>query len=186
MEFIKNILSYINNLELKKIYQTIGITVGIVFVLMGVSLFYYYSAVNSSKKKIAAINDLREEVRLVLDKAEQVQQQRNEVNAMLSQDPNFKIGGYFKDVLLKLHLTEKSKKFLTEPIEREDNYRETRLNAEFVDMTMKELTELLDTIEQNQRVYTKELDISRSKKTPHTINVKLVIGTLQPKTAESE
>lgn len=186
MNFLMRFFHSINTFDAKKVYQAMGFILGLTVVLIGVILFYYYHSVNSLHKKIDILNESREEIRTILTKEEQVQQQHKAVNALLAEDPNFKIGGYFKSILEKLNLTEKNKKYVTEPIEREDNYRETRLNAEFVDMTMKELTELLSIIEQSARVYTKELDITRSKRTAHTVNVKLIIGTLQPKTAEGE
>lgn len=186
MNFLKQFFIQIQKIDQKKIYQGMAGTLGALLLVIGLIIFYYYSSIAELRRKIDLVNESREEIRTILTKQEQVQQQHKTVNALLAEDPNFKIGGYFKNILEKLNLTEKNKKYVTEPIEREDNYRETILNAEFVDMSMKELTELLSVIEQSARVYTKELEISKSKKTAHKINVKLVIGTLQPKSAEGE
>jgi hypothetical protein len=49
---------------------------------------------------------------------------------------------------------------------------------------MKNLTELLQEIELNKRVFTKELDITASSKQPGTIDVSLTIVTLEPKPKE--
>ena len=67
---------------------------------------------------------------------------------------------------------------------REGRYQERILLARFAGMTMKELTELLQEIEFNKRVFTKELDITVAKKVPGTIDVGLTIAALEPKPKE--
>jgi len=49
---------------------------------------------------------------------------------------------------------------------------------------MKELTELLQEIELNKRVFIKELEISDSKQA-NSIDVTLIIATLEPKPREA-
>ena len=114
----------------------------------------------------------------ILTRAASVQQQRKEVDAILEEDKDFKIGGYFKDVLTKLVLT--SKKAVESPsqIDREGKYRESILNVKFTDMDMKQLSELLNEIEKNKRIFTKELEVTTSRKTPQKIDVNLTIATL--------
>ena len=51
-------------------------------------------------------------------------------------------------------------------------------------MTMKDLTELLKEVEQNKRVFAKELEIIASKKTANTIDVNFTIATLEPQMQE--
>ncbi len=48
----------------------------------------------------------------------------------------------------------------------------------FAAMTMQQLVDLLYKIEQNERVYTKDLKITKKSKSP-TIDVSLVIATLE-------
>jgi ribosomal protein S17E len=60
------------------------------------------------------------------------------------------------------------------------------LNAKFDTMNMRQLCELLDAVEQNKRIYTKELEIIKSKKVPNTIDVNLTIATLQAKPETTE
>jgi len=47
-------------------------------------------------------------------------------------------------------------------------------------MNTQKLTELLDTLEQNERIYTKEVEIYKPD-AGQTINVNLLIATLEPK-----
>ncbi len=182
MEMLEKIASFIENIETKKFYLYAGVIIGSIFLFSAVIVFYHYRQVNYFKSQIDEINDLREvDVRTILTRAQRVQQQRAEVDAMLAEDVNFKIGGYFKDLLTELNLLDKQEIETTSQIEREDNYRESILNTKFVDMNMKQLTELLSKIEQNRRIYSKELEITKSKKKPDALEVSITIATLQPK-----
>ena len=103
------------------------------------------------------------------------------VEETLAKDTDFKIAGYFLKLLTKLNIKDKEVAEETTTTDLEENYRKSELNAKFEDMTMKELTELLQEIEQNSRVATNRIDITKSKKKPKTIEVSLTISTLLPK-----
>ncbi len=181
MTVIEQIKSFFESLETKDFYKYIGIFLAACSLIGGGVVFQYYRKVSSLKKHIAEINEYREDdVRVILQQALQVKQQRAEVDTILSEDVDFKIGGYFKDLLDKLKLTEKKVSEETSQVDREDNYRESELNAKFEDMNMQQLTELLQELERNKRISTKQLDITKSKKKADTLEVQITIGTLLP------
>lgn len=127
------------------------------------------------------INELREEVRSILDKGQLVKKEQREIDALIAKEENFKIVGYFEDLLTKQGLNNKKASIEASSPVREGKYQESILVARFTSMTMKELTELLQELEKNRRVFTKELDITLSLKTPNTIDITLTIATLEPK-----
>ena len=184
MVFVEKIRAFFDSTETKTFYQyMIGYGVGCLL-LFGIIIYYFYSTTNLLQKKIKTVNKARtEEVLTILESAQSIEQQRATVEAILSQIPDFKIAGYFKDLLIKLNLKNKEiqEAESTSTTDREDNYRETELNAKFEDMSMKELTELLQAIEQNPRISTKRLEITKAKKKPKTIEVQITITTLLPK-----
>jgi len=182
MEALKPLYTILAQLDSKRFYQYMGGFLGILLILSGLLVFYYYRSTNALIKKIKRINTQREQAQEILGRTKSVVQQRQEVDTLLEEDTDFKIGGYFKEVLSKLGLTQKEKMETTQTVEREDNYIEQSLNAKFVDMNMKDLTVLLEEIESNPRIYSRELEIKRSEKTPGTIDVTLVIATLLPTT----
>ncbi len=114
--------------------------------------------------QIHQLNELREETRVIKENAQQVQTQRDAVNEILSKDPDFKIASYFDELLNSLQLTAKKGKTETTRADREDNYQETELTAQIVDVNMKQVAELLHAIEQTRRIYIKKVDILKSKK----------------------
>lgn len=185
MQFIQKIQTFLDQLDEARFYQYVSALLLGVGIIMSGLMFQYYRTIGSLKKQIQAINETREEVRILLDKAQHVKKEQKDVDEIIAQDPNFKIAGYFEEVLTKLNLASKkaSKLEVTAPAQ-EGRYQESVLNARFSDMNMKELTELLKEVEQNKRVFAKELEIATSKKTPHTIDVNFTIATLEPQTQE--
>src|SRR6266446_1866450 len=181
MTFLEPIKSFINKTDSKTFfYYTIGYTAACTLLCILI-IFYYYRSVGTLQRKIKNINAAREEVLVILEKASSVQQQRLMVEETLAKDTDFKIGGYFKNLLTKLNLKDKEVAEETSTSDLEENYRKSELNAKFEDMTMKELTELLQEIEQNSRIATERLEVTKSKKQPKTIEVSLTISTLLPK-----
>src|SRR5947207_4761861 len=184
MIFIDKIRTFFDSIDTKTFYHYIAGYGAVCFLLFGTMIYYFYSTTNVLQKKIKNLNITREEtVRAILESAQSIEQQRATVEAILSQIPDFKIAGYFKDLLTKLNLKNKEvqEAETTTTTEREDNYRETELNAKFEDMNMKEVTELLQALEQNPRISTKRLDIIKAKKDSKTIDVQITITTLLQK-----
>src|SRR5579872_2800012 len=185
IEQIQKIQNILDQLDTTRFYRYAGAVLTGIGLIMLALMFQYYRTIGSLKKQINGINETRTEVRILLDKAQHVKQEQKEVDEIIAQDPNFKIAGYFEDVLNKLGLASKksSKLEVTTPAQ-EGRYQETVLNAKLSDMSMKELTELLKEIEQNKRVFAKELEITASKKTANTIDVNVTIATLEAQTQE--
>src|SRR5690606_11585417 len=106
-------------------YYTIGY-LNVCLLLSGLLVFYYYKNATFLQKKLKRINTTREDtIRAILESAQSIEQQRAAVEEILSQNPDFKIAGYFKDLLTKLNLKNKEiqEAETTSTTEREDNYR---------------------------------------------------------------
>ncbi|HJZ24088.1 MAG TPA: hypothetical protein VJ201_06545 [Candidatus Babeliales bacterium] len=181
MKLLDPIKSFINKTDLKTFYTYIIGYSATCVVLVVLIIVYYYSSTNALQKKIKNINATREEVLEILEKYALIKQQQLIVEEILAKDPNFKIAGYFKDLLLELNLKDKEVAEEITTTDLEENYRKSELSAKFEGMTMQDLTRLLEKIEQNPRVATNRLEITKSKKKPKTIEVGLAISTLLPK-----
>lgn len=186
MILLDQIRSFFDSLETKSFYHyIIGYVTGCVLIF-ALIIFYFYSSTHSLQRKIKNINSSREdEVRVILETAAHVKQQQIMIEEILSKDVDFKIAGYFEDLLNKLGIKDKKVTSEAATTDREDNYRKSELSAKFEDMTMKNLTELLQELEQKPRIATERLEITKSKKKPKTIEVNLTISTLLPKVEAS-
>lgn len=184
MEIIEKIYAYISDLEERRFYQYIIGFLCVIGLLMLLAMFQYYRSVRHLKSNIAQINEIREEARSILNRGQIVEKEQREIDAIIAKEEHFKIGQYLEELLAKMGLSNKKDSLdFTYPA-REGKYRESVLTARFSGMSMKELTELLQEVELNRRVFTKELEITASQKTPNSIDVRLTIATLEPKPKE--
>ena len=178
MGILEKTREYVAGLEEKELNRYIAIVIGIILLLMMTLLFYHYRTVSNYRLSIKNINKLREQnVQDILAKAEYLDKQQDEINAILAEDKNFKIIQYFDRVKQKLQLTNKKVTEQSSQIERADQYRESILNVTFDDIDMKQVTELLKELEENKRIFIKKLDIAKSKKIPQKLEVSMTIGT---------
>lgn len=187
MNIVTQIRDFLDNLDSKDFFKYIGITCAVILLFVSIIIYRFYSNVNYYKKQMQALNMQREEIGELLEKAALIKEQKQEVNAILEADPNFKIEGYFIKVLDQLNLSSKQVSTTVATQERGDkNYNESTLTAKFTDINMKELCELLNVFEQNKRIYTKFLEIQKSRKSPRTLEVQLTIATLKLRTEPTE
>jgi hypothetical protein len=183
-EVLQKITRFFQNLNEKNFYKYLAVFLCSIILIGAFMIFRYYRNREYYTQKIATTNDLRQEVRTILEKAQRVKREQIAVNRMLEQEPDFKIRGYFEQLIATLGLPDnKQVAVTTSQVDRDDQYRESILNAKFVEMNMKQLAELLQEIEKNRRIYAKELEITKSKKRPKTIEVSLTIATLDKKAA---
>jgi hypothetical protein len=183
MNIIEKVKEFLDSLDAKKFYTYIGAFFGIITLVLIFLVYRFYANVWDYQRQIRLTNDMRIEVQALIEKAARVKKQQKDVNEMLEADPNFKIAGYFQTVLAQLGLSNKEESNTVTTQERgEQEYNESILTAKFIDMTMQEVSELLNVLEQNKRIYTKSLELQKSRKSNRTIEVQLTIATLQPRT----
>ena len=181
MSWFEPIKQYFSELEEKTFFQYSAIALGVVTVILAITLFFYYRSVSSLHDQIEELNSTRDQVQKILERAQQVSIQKKEVNELLAQEPNFKIKGYLESLLAQLGLTRKvASEIQVTPAIGEGVYDEKILTLQLADITEKDILTLVDAIEEKRRIYTKELEINRSKM-PNRIDATVVIGTLEPK-----
>lgn len=182
MVLLERIRTFLDTLDERTWYKYMAIAMSCLLALVLLVIFWYFRAVGKRQRVIAEINDDREQVREIVTRAQRADKQRQEITELLNEDPDFKIKGYLQEVMMRIGI---AKNITTEndtQIDHEgDDYSESRATYQFTGTTMKDLTQLLEDIEQNKRLFTKELEITKSKKTPKTIDVTLTVATMQPK-----
>jgi len=184
MEFLDKIRTFIQELDEKEFRTYLIAVLSGIFIVLIFFVAFYLKRVSTLKKQISYVNEKREEVKNILEKNEVVDQQKQKVDTLL-ENKDFKIRQYFEDVVKKLSLEKPL--IATSQIDKDATYREVILKATLDDLNMKQVCDLLEEIEKKKSlVYTKELEITRSKKRPRAIDVALTIATLQKKSQQSE
>lgn len=185
MKFFDKIFDFLNDLSEKNFIHFIVIFLAFVAGLCGVIIYKYYSSSSDQIKQIRTINNLRTEAKDLLERNLAIKKQQEKVDEILNKDKNFKIINYFdtltKELRLNNYINEKSKQINISDVESKQNYSEIRLSVKIQNINMKQLTGLLEKIENNERVFIKKLDINKSEKLP-AIDADLTIATLEEKT----
>lgn len=189
MNFIDKSKNFILSLDEKSFKRYIYVLISIVLVLVGLIFYRHYSKIGRLRKELQTINRSREEAQVILTKDVQVKKQKKIVDEILEKGKNFKILQYFDSItdLLRLSNNVKDKKVSVNELEnlRTKEYSEVKLDASLTGIDMKQLVELLNEFEKNERIYTKNLEIIKSSRVP-ALDVNITIATLQPKTEEIE
>jgi exonuclease III len=186
MNALDQVREYIQGLNKQQFQRYLLALFAGIFLISSFIVYRYYSNISTLKKKIVYINNKRKEIKELLERYEIVQRQQEDVDALLEKEQNFKIGGYFNTVMNQVNITKNKTRDPETSSEVLDNgYTEIKLYASFSDLNMQKLTELLDTLEQKERIYTKDLEIYKPNQGP-TINVNLLIATLEPKVETEE
>ncbi len=176
---------FLSELDTHTFYKYVAGFLAAIILIMGIILFMHHRKVNTLKTQISKLNTQRDEVQHLLSTFACVKTQKTEVEALLEKDKNFKIVGYIDDLLTSLALAG-NKTGLQQSEESLENigpYTEIKVVVTLSDISMRQLSELLQQIEKNERVHMTALTITKSPTKP-TIDVTLTIGTVQSRAEE--
>lgn len=179
MTFFLKIKEYLDALESKDFKKYLLIGIACIAALVGLLIVQYYRSASALKTRINLINRKRRDVQNMLERYERVKMQQIEVNSVLAKEKDFKISQYFENLLDKLGIAKNKIQEETLPKDVLDGYTEWTLYANLSNLNTKKLSDLLYAIEQEERIYTKDLEIEKSS---NAINVKITIATLEQKT----
>ena len=154
---------------------------GTIATLIVALTYFYYQSTSSFVQDIEKVNEDRLEVRKLLANADRVKRQQVVVRKMLEENIDFKINGYLTNVLEKLQIDRYAEPLTSTQTDQNEQYREDTASTTLTGISMKEVAELLQELEKTEKIYIKELSISRDKKRAGTVKVAITIGTLVPK-----
>lgn len=182
MHLATRIRVIIRDLTNQQFYQLLlgGLAVLITFSIL--FSWFYYRTINRIYTDIELINEQRSDIKKILGRAQRVSYQKKEVDKLLAQDKNFKIKGYLQTILTQLNLWDKKTDMSgIQFVDDKDGYITDTIKLELATISMKDLTELLQVLEKNPRLYLKNVEIKKSKKTNGTtLDAIIGIATLQP------
>jgi hypothetical protein len=185
MNFFQRFTRFVRLLDDKERYQFFAALLGAILLVLGLFFYRYYHAIHVQQRLVVRVQQQRIESEHILARYDIVLQQQQKVDALLQADPNFKIKQMFISTLQSLALLPKLSKdpevhsgYLVE------GYNEMKIEAVLHGLTMQELVTLLHTIEQNERVYIKEVKVQTSDGARDTLDSTVVIATFEATTAQ--
>lgn len=177
VESLKNLLGGLDDRQMKLLS---GISILLFFIATSTTLYIAVRRVDTSERRIKKVNQLREQAKAILTRHAIVKKQQAEVDTVLERDNSFKIKEFFTTAITKLGLTGSISKQpeVTDPQDLGNGYSEIKLDASFSGVSTQQLVDILYQIEQNERIYTKEVIVTKAPKSA-TLDLALVIATLQ-------
>lgn len=184
---IDHVTAIVWHLDRKKFTQiALSIMIGATAVL-GIIIYTQHRRDKKFKLAMKNINTQREEVKKILEKNDIIKQYQERAEQVLAQDKNFLLATYIDNELIApLQLTQKPRRISTNIPEnlRDLGYQEVKADLEFTNLDMKQLVDLLEKLEKNNRIDIKKLDITKSKQQPK-IDIALTISTIEHRTGTS-
>ncbi|MBT3827560.1 hypothetical protein HOL34_03700 [bacterium] len=178
MKIIQQIQVFLTSHTLNEVKRALLIAAAAITALTGSLMYYRYHTLTTIYKNIRTINKRRIQAAQIIGKNTQLNEAKKYIKTLLIKDRDFMIAQFFDDNIKKQGLTSKVSKKVTSRHALKDDYQEIRLNASLLGINTKQLVKLLHLLEEKQRVYIKELDISHASSSA-PLEVNLVIATLE-------
>lgn len=181
MTLFDNVKNTIRNLDEKEFYTYGGIAFGVIVVILGLLFYWQSSSIKNWNNKFKQLQKLRNETKQILSDKLLFEQERKTLNDKLQAEPDFKIRGYYDELINKLNLRPFVAKDPSEPTSEslEGGAKERTLTAQWTNITTKQLTDILSAIENNPRVFAKRLIIDKIANDTPKLNVTLDIATIE-------
>lgn len=183
-QFVGHITDFFWNLDKKQFNQiAIGVLSTSLVIFIG-GLYWQHRRTKSFKAEMITVNNSRMRVKEILDKNELIKMQQHRAEEILDKDTKFFLEDYFDKLIKSMQLQSNVKLDIpiTQDLENEhaEGYVEVHIDAEFFNINMKQLVNLLQELEKNERIVIRKLEITKPGPQP-TINVVLTISTVQHK-----
>ncbi len=184
MSLLEKIQQIALPLEASEFYRNLIIYLVAISAAMGGIMYYHHSKTSELRTSLQKMYKNQQEAKIILERLKVVQKQSDEVNSLLEEDKNFKLKNYFDEIVQKAGLSKLQAKEaeVSEEI-LQKLYTEIKINAQFNGMTTKQMCELLQAIEQKQRVYIKELSITQKN---NALIIAITVATLKSHVSKKE
>ena len=155
--------------------------------LCGGLFFYHNYRTAVISKSVISLNLKRKKVQELLSRKLTVDEQQAKVDELIQQDKNFLIKYYFESIIEQLNLGDKlaenPRVTMSESLMlKNKGYRELLLEVNLESLNMWQVTQLLEELEKNKRVYIKNLELESNDGAPPTVSLLLTVATLENNT----
>lgn len=182
MEFFDKLKATLDTLTQKQFYIYIASFLAGFLILLLLVMFYYYRSARSLIKQINELNNTRTtEVKNILIKKERIKKQKEKVDELIAQEPDFVLGTVVEELLPKLGLSGKEERVQPKTAPIDEQYSEQIIDMTLNDIDMKQLVDFLKEIENQPRVYIKKLEITKSQTTAMRLEAFISLAALVPK-----
>ncbi len=180
MTFLDPIVDMIKQADDSELLKYLGIATGVFVVLLSALFYFHYSRVSWHTTQLRNLNKERIKTRTILRDTKIVKAQQKEVEDILAQDKDFRIGQAYQSIIQQSRLGSKMVD-KTPTLRTGDSVggkTEVQITSTLRGLSMKEVTDFLLLIAQVPQLYTKDITI---KKVPgrQTVDIDITVATLE-------
>lgn len=180
MTFLNQIIDLIKQADDSELLKYFSLSLGIFLVLLGGLLYFHYDQVSWHTKQLRNLDKERTKTRTILRDTKIVKAQQKEVEDILAQDKDFRIGQAYQSIIQKSKLGSKivDKKPTPRTGDTVSDKTELQITSTLRGLSMKEVTDFLLLIAQVPQLYTKDITIKKIPGRP-TVDVDITVATLE-------
>jgi hypothetical protein len=173
-----NFTNKINNLTPKTFQRYLLLFLATVVILTLGIILYINQASIEEIKKTRRIEDMAKKASTLLTNFEKIKAEETRINEMLAKNTDFNIKSYFEQFCKEQGLTPEPN-WDTKITDISDKFSEVQLQATFKGQTTDKVVKLLEVLDKQSIIYTKEVNLKNefNKK----ISVELTLATIKQK-----
>jgi len=180
MEFFDSLATYIVQLDRKKFNTYAAALLGGIFLAGCGSVYFFYNKRTTLLAQLDALYKQAEQNNKIVHSFEKVKKEEERIQTLLENNKGFSVKSFFEQFCSEHKVTpEPGWDTEVRGIEGNEQFDEVVLPATFKKQSTKELVTLLNSLEANEIVYIKELDIKKEEN--NTISFNLTIATKKQK-----
>lgn len=187
MKIIDDILSFIFSLDSKRFLIYLGI-ITITLALSATALLYFIHAKSTTLiNNIKLLQKLNEESKILIATYDTIQTRKEAVFDLLEKEKNFDLKSFFATFSKENNLKIESPwTTIAETVEGNELLEEISLPITMPHITMQQLVHFLETFKQKERVYIKNLTLTKETEPPFLITCSFTIATLKYRITQGE
>ncbi len=171
-------MSTIQNMTKSEYEKSLAIFLGAVLIASLGIIYYIWTTSSAQVEEIIGLQRLSDKAALVLAEHEQLIKEQDRLQALFEKEKDFNIKVFFEQFYKQLSI-------MPEPGWKGDSndigekFTETILQASFKNLSMQQVTQIIDTLDKKETIYFKEVTIRSEPNKQVTLELKL--GTVRPK-----
>lgn len=176
MKLIHSFLSFVKHLDRQEfIKYASGYALGVLLIVGG-TIVWRYLIVSSLDERFETLAETRQRVQSLMTKNDKLKKEQKRLDEIIKGD--FSLAEAFTNILSSLGLRA-TKEVPTKTTPINSKYDKRSVTADIAELDMKQITQLIQIIDQNDRIIIEELTITR--KSSMSLDISITVATLVKK-----
>lgn len=174
MAALDQIIITLTSLDRKKFNLYLGIFLGVTALMAGGVIYWLHQKRSAQIKELTTLHEQTQKIDRIVENSEHVQAEEERVQNLLEENKGFSIKTYFEQFCSEHNVTaEQGWDTESRSLEGNEAFDEVILSATFKNQTTQSLVTILTSLNYNEIVYIKELEVKNegSRKISFTLTI---------------